>query len=80
MPSKLLAIADSRGDMFDLVHPYPEPPEHPIRGLGQIHNAGANAVFCDGHVEYKKFRQWTEASAPARRRWNNDHEPHPETW
>lgn len=44
------------------------------------HNAGANSVFCDGHVEYAKGRKWVEASESARRRWNNDNEPHPESW
>ncbi|MBM3839637.1 MAG: type II secretion system protein [Verrucomicrobia bacterium] len=34
----------------------------------------------DGHVEYGKHKKWTEASETARRRWNTDHEPHPETW
>jgi prepilin-type processing-associated H-X9-DG protein len=44
------------------------------------HSGGANMVFCDGHVEYAKQERWIEASDGARRRWNNDHKPHPETW
>jgi prepilin-type processing-associated H-X9-DG protein len=44
------------------------------------HNRGANAVFCDAHVEYGKWANWLEKTATARQRWNNDHQPHPETW
>ncbi|MBI2925864.1 MAG: prepilin-type N-terminal cleavage/methylation domain-containing protein [Verrucomicrobia bacterium] len=48
--------------------------------LSKRHNGGANVVFCDGHVEYAKRTKWMELSEPSMRRWNNDHEPHPETW
>lgn len=44
------------------------------------HGGGAYMVFCDGHVELAKQKQWTEATDSARSRWNNDHEPHRETW
>jgi prepilin-type processing-associated H-X9-DG protein len=44
------------------------------------HNQGENVVFCDGHVEYDKHVGWLEKSDLARRRWNNDNAPHPETW
>jgi prepilin-type N-terminal cleavage/methylation domain-containing protein/prepilin-type processing-associated H-X9-DG protein len=44
------------------------------------HNGGANIVFCDAHVEYGKQAKWMERAVPARRRWNSDNEPHPETW
>jgi prepilin-type N-terminal cleavage/methylation domain-containing protein/prepilin-type processing-associated H-X9-DG protein len=44
------------------------------------HSRGANMVFCDGHVEYRKQSKWIDASDAARCRWNNDHQPHPETW
>ena len=47
---------------------------------GARHDRGANILFCDGHVEYAQQHQWLEASNTARRRWNNDNEPHPETW
>lgn len=49
-------------------------------GVDDIHNKGANIVFCDGHAEYGKQKKWLEGSETMRRRWNNDHEPHPETW
>ena len=44
------------------------------------HNQGENVVFCDDHVEYDKHVAWLEKSDLARRRWNNDNAPHPETW
>lgn len=44
------------------------------------HNGGANAVFCDAHVEYGKWANWLRKTEIARQRWNNDHQPHAETW
>jgi prepilin-type processing-associated H-X9-DG protein len=44
------------------------------------HNRSVNAVFCDTHVESAKTNQWTAKSDTARRRWNNDHQPHWEGW
>ena len=44
------------------------------------HLGGANLLFCEGHVEYQKQARWIMATDTARRRWNNDHEPHLETW
>ena len=44
------------------------------------HNGSANIVFSDGHVEHAKGLKWIEGSEAARRRWNNDDQPHPETW
>jgi prepilin-type processing-associated H-X9-DG protein len=44
------------------------------------HNGGANIVFCDAHVEYGKQANWMKATAGIRKRWNNDNQPHPETW
>ena len=44
------------------------------------HNRGANIVFCDAHVEYGKQTNWMKAVASVRKRWNNDNQPHPETW
>ncbi len=43
---------------------------------GKTHNGGANMVFCDGHVEYGKQTNWLASTFMARRRWNNDNEPH----
>ena len=59
-------------------------PNPPLPGLrprvGIRHNLGANLVFCDDHVEYAKQTMWMEASGNTRKRWNNDNQPHPETW
>jgi hypothetical protein len=37
-------------------------------------------VFCDGHVEQGKHGEVIAPSESARKRWNNDNLPHPETW
>jgi prepilin-type N-terminal cleavage/methylation domain-containing protein/prepilin-type processing-associated H-X9-DG protein len=47
---------------------------------GKSHNSQANLVFCDGHVESGRQTNWVTTNALARARWNNDHNPHPETW
>jgi prepilin-type processing-associated H-X9-DG protein len=52
----------------------------PIYWPGLAHRRGANMVFCDGHVEFAKQTNWIAAVDSARRRWNNDNEPHPQTW
>jgi prepilin-type processing-associated H-X9-DG protein/prepilin-type N-terminal cleavage/methylation domain-containing protein len=48
--------------------------KYPLR-----HGQNCNVVFCDGHVEgtapSKLFNMTNSAL-----RWNNDHQPHPETW
>jgi prepilin-type N-terminal cleavage/methylation domain-containing protein/prepilin-type processing-associated H-X9-DG protein len=44
------------------------------------HATGANSVFADGHVEFNRDEVLYGKTDTARRRWNNDHEPHPETW
>jgi prepilin-type processing-associated H-X9-DG protein len=48
--------------------------------VADVHTQGANMAFCDGHVGYAKRQRWVEETDTARRRWNNDNEPHPETW
>jgi prepilin-type processing-associated H-X9-DG protein/prepilin-type N-terminal cleavage/methylation domain-containing protein len=81
VPSDMIAVADARprrpgGDM-DLDDIYPT---NLVADLVARHNKGANAVFCDGHVEYAKEIVWRRKTDSARQRWNNDHQPHPETW
>jgi prepilin-type processing-associated H-X9-DG protein/prepilin-type N-terminal cleavage/methylation domain-containing protein len=44
------------------------------------HNNGVNGAFCDGHVEYRKYKAWLQRTDVARQCWNKDHKPHPETW
>jgi prepilin-type processing-associated H-X9-DG protein/prepilin-type N-terminal cleavage/methylation domain-containing protein len=40
------------------------------------HNGGSNVAFCDGHVESSLNKRLVSTNEVARRRWNNDHEPH----
>jgi len=40
------------------------------------HSAGANALFCDSHIEFGKTNRWHQGSDRARARWNHDHQPH----
>jgi prepilin-type processing-associated H-X9-DG protein/prepilin-type N-terminal cleavage/methylation domain-containing protein len=43
------------------------------------HDGKANVVFCDGHVESPSFKTlFDETTDVALRRWNRDHEPHPD--
>lgn len=63
---------------FERMHPHGWTQEIP--GVGTIHSGGANIAFCDAHVEFGKPAEWMKKTDTARRRCNNDHEPHPETW
>jgi prepilin-type processing-associated H-X9-DG protein len=47
---------------------------------GSGHRGQANLLFCDGHIESGKQTNWTAPLEQLRRRWNNDNEPHSETW
>ncbi len=87
-PSEMIAFADStlgvvpagpsRGGLDYLSVPPPthsmDPTEYPPR-----HGQNYNFACCDGHVEGMLpgvlFSPWRSAA-----RWNNDHQPHPETW
>ena len=81
-PSELIAVGDGYAEgMYNANFLLPEDPWSPqFSYLGTIHTAGANIVFCDGHVEYGKKKQWVKPTEAARKRWNNDNQPHPETW
>jgi prepilin-type N-terminal cleavage/methylation domain-containing protein/prepilin-type processing-associated H-X9-DG protein len=78
-PADMIAIAD-----------YPEAVGHdgaicgatnnPNHYVANRHNGGGNVVFCDAHVEFSKQTNWMRAGIAPRLRWNNDHQPHPETW
>jgi prepilin-type N-terminal cleavage/methylation domain-containing protein/prepilin-type processing-associated H-X9-DG protein len=88
VPADMIAV----GDYPPAYHPPRGQPGNPQDGdivgalddpddaLDGRHNHGANVVFCDGHVEYANTNKSMEPTEPARKRWNNDHEPHPETW
>jgi len=49
-------------------------------GPARRHNGGAQMLFCDSHVEWSKKTNWVKKTNKARRRWNYDHQPHPECW
>jgi prepilin-type N-terminal cleavage/methylation domain-containing protein/prepilin-type processing-associated H-X9-DG protein len=80
-PSDMIAVMDCKpkrggadNDLDDLF------PINLLVELAPRHNQGENGVFCDGHVEYAKHTAWLRKTDVARARWNNDHQPHPETW
>jgi prepilin-type N-terminal cleavage/methylation domain-containing protein/prepilin-type processing-associated H-X9-DG protein len=86
VPSDMIEVIDatatgaSRGGDGDA-----DDTTYPVNLLAEVvvaprHNYGANAVFCDAHVEYGKLTAWMKRTDQARRRWNNDNQPHPETW
>jgi prepilin-type N-terminal cleavage/methylation domain-containing protein/prepilin-type processing-associated H-X9-DG protein len=52
----------------------------PIFWPALVHNRGANMLFCDGHIEWSSQTNWMAPNDSARRRWNNDNQPHRETW
>jgi prepilin-type N-terminal cleavage/methylation domain-containing protein/prepilin-type processing-associated H-X9-DG protein len=79
VPGDMIAIADSRADFnwdtaidpaLDFLHEAPS----------RRHFGGAEVLFCDGHVLWMSQEELTEADDVARRRWNNDHDPHREYW
>jgi prepilin-type processing-associated H-X9-DG protein len=83
VPADMIALADYKrvqsnngdNDADDLY------PVNLLAGLPPArHNLGHNVAFCDGHIEYGKQTAWLEKSDRARSRWNNDHQPHRETW
>jgi prepilin-type processing-associated H-X9-DG protein/prepilin-type N-terminal cleavage/methylation domain-containing protein len=75
-PTDMIAFGDAKGPLGTVISP--------IRASGLIpstrHNDGSNILFCDGHIEFAKQQTLIEETGHRRRRWNNDAEPHPETW
>lgn len=55
-------------------------PVGPLIPIPSRHAGGANMLFTDAHVEWAKQNNWVADHGPAKSRWNNDHQPHPETW
>ena len=92
-PADMFAIGESR--IFDLQNDIPPEtlrgagyfvmvpgPPNSSAWLGvfpERHGKNYNQLFCDGHLEsippFKLFNVTNTAV-----RWNNDHQPHPETW
>ena len=89
VPSEMFAISESRGYanpnfpgqfsgtdfMICAIHGMDsyltlQPPQH---------GPNFNVLFCDGHVALVSTNHLFNATNTARY-WNNDHQPHPETW
>jgi prepilin-type N-terminal cleavage/methylation domain-containing protein/prepilin-type processing-associated H-X9-DG protein len=76
-PSDMIAIGDypeSNSQDGDIAL------DDPNDYIADRHVGGGNVLFCDSHVQYDKQAHWMKAADAARRRWNSDHLPHPESW
>ena len=85
VPADLIAAGDispgfTLGRIFDSASTFDVCSTNHSLWPGTSHNSRANMLFCDGHVESARQTNWVSSSETARSRWNNDHEPHPETW
>ena len=72
-PANMIAVGDSGG--IDRLYYRNE-----LYTPWTRHKRSHNTVFCDGHVEQMKIGERGKKIESARQRWNNDNEPHPETW
>ena len=78
--SGIVAPSDMIG-ITDFVFPlFPPRVQHGGPDPGLPHSGGLQFALCDGHVEHAKAQAFTEATDAVRRRWNNDQQPHNETW
>jgi prepilin-type processing-associated H-X9-DG protein len=85
MPSEMFAIMDSLtipdipqfgSDFTYCCYPTLEPLQ---LVLPPQHGKGFNVLSCDGHVAFLKLTDLFNPTTTAQN-WNNDHQPHPETW
>ena len=78
VPSDMMAI----GDSFDASSAFMRTPLGDLIGYGNTssrHQAKANVLFCDGHVESPRLKfLFDDTSDAALARWNRDHQPHRE--
>jgi prepilin-type processing-associated H-X9-DG protein len=75
-PADMIALGDSNSDFHS-----DDVMSATFRATpGSRHSKGANVAFCDGHLEWQLTKKWVAMTPEARRRWNRDNEPHPETW
>jgi prepilin-type N-terminal cleavage/methylation domain-containing protein len=80
-PSDMIAVADCKPKTGGTDHDLDD--LFPINLLAELaprHRLGENIVFCDDHVEFGKQTAWLAKTEVARQRWNNDHQPHRDTW
>ena len=74
IPSDMAAVGDGAGGQ--LGRPKAFPP-----GYNRfVHGTLLNVAFCDQHVETVVGSKLFERSNEARRKFNYDHNPHPESW
>ena len=73
MPEIALGLVQNDGDVTGAF-------DDPYDYIAARHSRGGNVMFCDAHVEFGKQTNWMKAAFSPRLRWNNDHQPHPETW
>ena len=79
VPGEMLALGDVSLPGFPIIHPsFRAPVDSPSEYAP--HRRRFNSAFCDGHVESLTRAELYEPMPDYRRRWNRDHEPHPELW
>jgi prepilin-type processing-associated H-X9-DG protein/prepilin-type N-terminal cleavage/methylation domain-containing protein len=78
-PAEMVAVIDTTADALGDFGSGGQPP-YPTVFPGIIHNGGANALFCDGHVQWfvqkdlmVTFDRTLESDNYIRRMWNFDH-------
>lgn len=80
-PSDMFAIGDATDRDNDYSVRVPTVIPKPTSTQPYLsHSPGMNGVFSDGHVEFNLITRLFARTDHARRRWNFDNEPHPETW
>jgi prepilin-type N-terminal cleavage/methylation domain-containing protein/prepilin-type processing-associated H-X9-DG protein len=88
-PSEMFAIADARASQTTRGGPIYTFINMPLQGWQagdspnetaiNRHGKGFNFLFCDGHVQLVN-RSYYDNATNSCLNWNNDHQPHPETW
>lgn len=83
-PAEMIAVGDLQAPdsvWLNIISPWHK---QPLGNLNSIvpsrHVGGADMLFSDSHVEWAPQGRWIAETPSARALWNNDHEPHPETW
>jgi prepilin-type N-terminal cleavage/methylation domain-containing protein/prepilin-type processing-associated H-X9-DG protein len=78
-PAEMIAIADGKADgNWDSAIDPENWQEH--EWPSARHDGGAQVLFCDGHVIHENQLKLVEPTHWARRRWNNDYQPHEDCW
>ena len=75
-PVNMIAVADYDPWATDDDSDADRHPEMLFLGLTGRHSWGANALFCDSHIECYRTNFWKRRSDDAFKRWNFDNQPH----